>query len=160
MCISLVIVLLVCSFSDFVFKSGEVYAYTEKTGTVTASSLNVRSGPGTTYKILGTVHKNDVVRIVGEANASDGKVWYQINYNDGKGYVSSSYITNIRDVVEYTPDADFEAYLNAQGFPESYKDGLRRLHTQYPNWIFVADHLAYDWNTAWTNQSKVGRSLI
>lgn len=160
MCLCMMIVLIVCSFSDVLFKSGEAYGYTEKTGTVTASALNVRSGPGTTYTILGTVHNGDVVRIVGEANASDGKVWYQINFNDGKGYVSSSYITNIRDVVEYTPDADFEAYLDAQGFPESYKDGLRKLHTQYPNWIFAADHLDYDWTVAWTNQSKVGRSLI
>ncbi len=156
----MVIVLVVCLFSDVLIKSGEAYGYTEKTGTVTASALNVRSGPGTTYTILGTVHSGDVVRIVGEANASDGKVWYQINFNDGKGYVSSSYITNVRDVIEYTPDADFEAYLDAQGFPDSYKDGLRALHAQYPNWIFAADHLDYDWNTAWTNQSKVGRSLI
>ncbi len=156
----MVIVLVVCLFSDVLIKSGEAYGYTEKTGTVTASALNVRSGPGTTYTILGTVHSGDVVRIVGEANASDGKVWYQINFNDGKGYVSSSYITNVRDVVEYTPDADFEAYLDAQGFPDSYKDGLRALHAQYPNWVFAADHLDYDWNTAWTNQSKVGRSLI
>ncbi len=161
MCCVMMIVLIVCAFSDVLIQSGEIYGeYTEKTGTVTASSLNVRSGPGTTHSILGTVHSGEVVRIVGEANASDGKIWYQINFKDGKGYVSSSYITNIRDVVEYTPDADFEAYLDAQGFPESYKDGLRKLHTLYPNWIFAADHLDYDWTVAWTNQSKVGRSLI
>ena len=161
MCFVMMIVLIVCAFSDVLIQSGEIYGeYTEKTGTVTASSLNVRSGPGTTHSILGTVHSGEVVRIVGEANASDGKIWYQINFKDGKGYVSSSYISNIKDIIDYTPDADFEAYLNEQGFPESYKPGLRELHAKYPKWIFVADHLSYDWNTAWTNQSKVGRSLI
>ena len=88
-------------------------------------------------------------------------MWYKINYGDGTGYVSSNYIINVRDVVEYTPDADFEAYLNTQGFPESYNDSLRTLHAKYPQWVFVADHLDYEWSVALKNQAGViGRSLI
>lgn len=161
-CVVMCIVLIACSFSGIVFRYGEVYGYTEKTGVVNVDdSLNVRSGPGTSYSKIGSLTAGQVVRIVGEGNASDGTLWYQINYGDGTGYVSSSYISNIKDVVEYTPDADFEAYLNGQGFPESYKDSLRTLHAQYPQWVFVADHLAYDWNVALDNQADViGRSLI
>ncbi len=161
-CVLMCTVLVLCSFLDIVFRYGEVYGYTEKTGVVDVDdSLNVRSGPGTSYSRIGTLTDGQVVRIVGEGNASDGTLWYQIKYGDGTGYVSSSYITNIRDVVEYAPDADFEAYLNTQGFPESYKNALRNLHAQYPQWVFVADHLNYEWNTALNNQADViGRSLI
>ena len=162
MCVTMCIVLVVCSFSGAIFRYGEVYGYTEKTGVVSVDdSLNVRSGPGTTYSKLGSLTSGQVVRIVGESKASDGTLWYEINFDDGTGYVSSSYITNIRDVVEYTPDADFEAYLNTQGFPESYKDALRTLHAKYPQWVFVADHLDYEWSVALQNQAGViGRSLI
>jgi len=62
-----------------------------KTGTVTASSLSVRSGPGTSYSILGYVKLNQTVSIIGmEGN------WYLIQYGTGTGYVSATYITNIK----------------------------------------------------------------
>lgn len=162
MCVTMCIVLIVCSFSSVVFRPGEVYGYTEKTGVVSVDdALNVRSGPGTAYSKIGSLTSGQVVRIVGESSASDGTLWYEINFDDGTGYVSSGYITNIRDVVEYTPDADFEAYLNTQGFPESYKDALRTLHAKYPQWVFIADHLDYEWSVALNNQADViGRSLI
>ncbi len=35
---------------------------------------------------------------------------------------------------------DFEAYLDQQGFPESYRPALRVLHAKYPNWKFTASH--------------------
>jgi len=61
-----------------------------KTGTVTASSLSVRSGPGTSYSILGYVKLNQTVSIIGmEGN------WYLIQYGTGTGYVSATYITNV-----------------------------------------------------------------
>ena len=70
---------------------------------------------------------------------------YRRNGQSGTGYVSSSYI---RIPVSYSTDANFEAYLTSQGFPESYKDGLRQLHAQYPNWVFRAKNTGIDWNTA------------
>ena len=60
----------------------------------------------------------------------------------------------------YSADANFEAYLTSQGFPESYKDGLRQLHTQYPNWVFRAKNTGIDWNTAIENESVLGRNLV
>lgn len=161
-CIFMCIALLVCSVLCVPLGFGEVYGYTEKTGVVDVdNSLNVRSGPGTTYDKIGSVTDGQVIRIIGEENATDGTIWYQIKYGDEIGYVSSVYIINIRDVVEYTEDVDFEAYLNTQGFPESYKDALRVLHAQYPKWVFVADHLDYEWSEALHNQANViGRSLI
>lgn len=136
-------------------------------GVVTATSQNVRSGPGTEYGVLGYLHNGDIVTIIDQAKASTGTVWYKINFGSGYGYVSSVYI-NITGT--YDPDdaagggsadsADFEEFLKKQGFPESYKVRLREIHAAHPNWVFKANHLGLDWNTALAAESAVGVSLV
>ncbi|WP_455543308.1 SH3 domain-containing protein [Intestinibacter sp.] len=61
---------------------------TTKTGTITTSSLNVRSGAGTSYSILGALAKGKTVTIYGESNG-----WYKISYNGGYGWVSKTYVS-------------------------------------------------------------------
>jgi beta-N-acetylglucosaminidase len=43
-------------------------------------------------------------------------------------------------------DTTFEAALDAQGFPESYKRKLRSIHESYKNWTFEALKTGLDWN--------------
>lgn len=43
-------------------------------------------------------------------------------------------------------DNEFEALLDAEGFPESYKCKLRIIHNTYSNWIFKAMHTNLDFN--------------
>lgn len=137
------------------------YAYTERTATVNASTLNVRSGPGTSNAQVTRLAKGTSVTVIGEARAADGNLWYQIRFSqngaNATGYALGSYI---RFPVNYTPDANFEAHLNSQGFPDSYKDSLRQLHAQYPGWVFVAQHTNLDWNTVIQNEGVVGRNLV
>ena len=108
------------------------YAYTGS-ATVKAASLNVRSGPGTGYQSLGRLSSGARVTVLSQQTGTDGQTWYNIRYtSSGKeatGYVAAAYV---QTAVTYTTDSDFEAYLNSQGFPESYKDGLRQLHASYP----------------------------
>lgn len=61
-----------------------------KTGTVQVSgSLNIRSGPGTNYGIVGTLNNGDKVTIV--TDASNG--WIQVQTSAGvRGYCSADYI--------------------------------------------------------------------
>ncbi len=131
-----------------------VYAAEQK-GIVTGitSYLNVRSGAGTGYSNIGKLYNNDTVTVVGTATGS-GIDWYKIEFGDGYGYVSAEYIRLIED------DTDFESYLTAQGFPESYKEKLRVLHEQKPDWVFVAQHISPDWATVIKNESKVGTNLV
>ena len=117
------------------------------------SYLNVRSSPGTGYSSIGKLYNNETVTVVGSATG-DGIDWYKIVFGDGYGYVSAEFIKLIKD------DTDFEKYLTEQGFPESYKDGLRTIHEQHPEWIFVAQHIGPDWATVIRNESKVGVNLV
>lgn len=54
----------------------------------------------------------------------------------------------------------FKKHLTEQGFPESYKDALLKLHEQYPLWQFNAYQTGLDWNTAVAKESAVGLNLI
>lgn len=131
------------------------------TATVTATSLNVRSGPGTTNQAVGKLTYGSSVNVVGRTTGSDGKVWYQIQFTkngaQATGYVRSDYI---KFPTTYQSDGNFEQYLSNQGFPESYKQGLRQLHAEYPNWVFTAQHTNLDWNDVINNESVVGRNLV
>ena len=109
-----------------------VYAATGS-ATVNATTLNVRSTPGTTGSIVKKLAYGAAVTVVSETTGSDGKIWYKIQFSSSSGtqggYVRSDYI---KFPVSYSYDANFESYLNSQGFPESYKTSLRTLHTEHP----------------------------
>ncbi len=138
--------------------SMDAYADVVRTAVVNATTLNVRSGPGTSKSIVAKLTNGTSVSVLGETTGTDGKMWYHIQFGGGsKGYVLSSYL---KFPTAYTSDANFEQYLNSQGFPESYKAGLRQLHAEYPNWVFKAQHTNLDWETVITNESVVGRNLV
>ncbi|MFR5265390.1 SH3 domain-containing protein [Clostridium sp.] len=56
-------------------------------GIVTTNSLNVRSGAGTNYSIVGSLKLNSKVEIVSTSGS-----WHKIKYGNGYGYVHSDYI--------------------------------------------------------------------
>ena len=71
------------------------FAQTEAHVRITATSLNVRSGPGTDFEVLGSVKKGEVVVQLRESPG-----WVQIQLESGTiGWVSDKYV----EVVETTP---------------------------------------------------------
>lgn len=140
----------------------ESYAYTPRSASVNASNLNVRSGPGTSYSAVAKLSKGTAVTVIGEKNASDGALWYEIRFSASNGAETTGYVLNsyVKFPVTYQSDKDFEAYLTNQGFPESYKTGLRQLHAQYPQWVFTAQHTNLEWETVIQNEAVVGRNLV
>ncbi len=136
-------------------------AETVRIGTVTAAkSLNMRSGPGTEYSIVKTLYKGDSGKILDEKNPTGTKIWYQMTVNGVTGWVSELYISVTETKEDTNSDKDFEAYLTAQKFPESYKAKLRELHEKYPNWIFKAQHTGLKWEDVIKGESKLGRNLV
>ncbi len=53
------------------------------------AAVNVRSGPGTSYSIVGALYKNDTVYSTGVTTGS----WMQVVYRNQVAYVSKSYLT-------------------------------------------------------------------
>ncbi len=60
----------------------------DKTGTVTGNELNIRGGPGTDYRSVGTLNAGDRVTIF-QTTVVDGVTWGNIE----KGWISLQYVT-------------------------------------------------------------------
>ncbi|EQK47475.1 mannosyl-glycoendo-beta-N-acetylglucosamidase domain protein, possible enterotoxin [[Clostridium] bifermentans ATCC 19299] len=58
-----------------------------KTKVVTATSLNVRSGPSTSNSVIGSLKQNDKVEVISESNG-----WSKVKFSGKEGYVSSTYL--------------------------------------------------------------------
>ncbi|WP_057563916.1 SH3 domain-containing protein [Paraclostridium sordellii] len=65
---------------------------------VAATSLNVRSGPSTSYGIIGSLKNNEKVEVISESNG-----WSKIKYNGKEGYVSSTYLKDSSEGGAVTP---------------------------------------------------------
>ena len=78
----------------------------QKTATVTASQLNVRSGPSTAYSIVHVLRQGETVEVIGESGG-----WYQIRLKDGRvGWSSGQYLNlNSQSVAR---QAKVDAVLN------------------------------------------------
>ena len=76
------------------FSIFDSYAYTGA-ATVKASSLNVRSGPGTGYSSLGRLAAGASIHIIGEQQGTDGNLWYQIQYTGSGGAVNTGYVSSL-----------------------------------------------------------------
>jgi cell wall-associated NlpC family hydrolase len=63
-------------------------ASTNKVGVVKAGALNVRSGPGKEYSVIGTLSRGSKVTLY----ENTGK-WYKITYKGKNAYISASFVT-------------------------------------------------------------------
>jgi len=138
----------------------DINAFTTKKGTVDVSALNVRSNAGTGNNTIATLERDTSVTVLDEVN-SDGMYWYKISFNTGsgdrEGYVAKNYIKT-ESTAKYTTDKNFESEI--AGFPESYKNRLRALHAEYPNWKFVVQNVDISWDEVIRNESIVGVNLV
>lgn len=85
-----VFALMICKYTT-VFGMQHYYNLDFSTGLVTATELNVRSGPGTQYKIVTTVKKNEYIRVFAGVGS-----WYIVQVEgDYIGAVSKKYVKPI-----------------------------------------------------------------
>jgi hypothetical protein len=75
----------------------EATAVDAKTCTVSQNSVRIRKGASTNHDIVATANKGMTLTITGEANGSDGKLWYQVSftYNNKEvtGFIRSDLVT-------------------------------------------------------------------
>lgn len=86
----LLFTMIICIFTNS-FGMQHYYKVDFSTGLVTATTLNVRSGPGTNYRIVATVKKNEYIRVF--AGVGD---WYIVQVEgDYVGAVNKKYVKAI-----------------------------------------------------------------
>ena len=150
---------LICSLLVFLFINNGKAAAAGTAGYITEGKTNVyfRDAPGgnpiTDNGSNIMLNGGQELTILDTSNSSWYKVTLVYNSTTYTGYVSSAYITiGTASTTTTTSDSDFEAYLDEQGFPESYKAQLRTLHEAHPNWVFKAVQTGLDWSTVVANE--------
>lgn len=158
--------------------------YGSVNGSVT-KKVNHRVGAGTKMKKKGSFKKGTGVTVVLEATPvkstkGSSKTWYKVVNGSGFSYVcsskvkltssavaaaqpkttSGSYSNYVSQPAANMNDEQFEKYMTSQGFPDSYKPMLRKLHKAHPNWGFVAYKTNIAWSTALSKQTSGGTSLV
>ena len=159
-CLSILLIV-VCLGTSLLFLGINARAETIiRTATVdnNPDGLTFRSGPGTSYSSIGWLAHGTSARILDEATASNGRVWYKMTVNGQTGWASSLYIKVTETIIR--PSADFETHLREQGFPDSYKPMLRELHAMYPNWVFEAQNTNLTWDEVIKGESALGKNLV
>ena len=142
----------------------------------TTTGLIMRKGAGTSYSKIVTIPHNTIVTIneqnITTSDSSTGCTtgkWHKVTYNDKTGYVCTAFVEltgNSSSGIEI-PETDmskmteeeYDAYLNSQKFPESYKVKLKELHKKHPNWVFVGISARDTWANVLKNENVSGRSL-
>lgn len=73
----------------------EVYAYTARAAVVTCDpgyTVTFRKGPSTSTTALEKLNPETPVTVIDETNASDGWLWYKVEYKSQTGYIRSDLI--------------------------------------------------------------------
>ena len=83
---------------------------------VSASSLNMRKGPSTSYSVITTLTKGEEVEVISEENG-----WAKINHNSKIGYVSSKYLSDEKPVKITIKYVNADSLNIREGAGTSYK---------------------------------------
>ncbi len=151
---------------------------------ITAANVRIRKKPVTGEAFV-TLKNGKKLKYLKQKKGKDGYIWYKVSFKYSgmtmKGFVRSDLVavrdTAVKQAGEETSDEqapvseesaamaamsseEFEDYLTEQGFPASYKDGLRTIHAAHPGWVLKAVNTGLDWNDVMTNESKVGLNLV
>lgn len=93
------------------------------TGTVTASTLNIRQKPTTDSTVIGKHANGDVVNISAKTDNS----WYKVSYpNIGIGYISSEYVKTVKNSFPDISGHYAEQHIKklfSYGIANGYEDG-------------------------------------
>lgn len=79
--------------SDYSYEGKGFKVKSKKVTTTATDDVYVRSGPKTTYDIIGTYHEGATVKITGQVYKNGSKAcWVQVDYKGETGYVCTDYL--------------------------------------------------------------------
>lgn len=122
---------------DNIKLDGQDYPVINTGAVYNTDTLNVRSGYGTSYPVIGVLNSGDKVEIVESQNG-----WHKIKYNGGYGYVSGRYVsideqkTVFSDIKDHWAEQQILDFIN-KGYINGYEDGTFRPDNQITRAEFV-----------------------
>ncbi len=98
------------------------------------TDLNVRSGPGTGYSILGHIDARTATRVYVASRQTTGGNWYLIDFDNRTGWVGATYVTRVAGVTACVSNVD---HLNVRYGP-GFTYGVRGDAPRYKQYVRVA----------------------
>lgn len=86
----------------------------------TVAAVNYRSGPGTTFKKLGTANSGTAVTILLPSKRPGGAIWYKVLVNGRTAYMHSKYVSL------GTPESRIETGISS-GFQEQFSNVVNKI---------------------------------
>lgn len=143
-------------------------------GIITANpSCNMRRDPNTQREAIRELRQDVKVTVLAEVEGEpvgDNNRWYEIQYGNLHGYVSTSFVsldtTDVSLPSDLPPppnipgEAEFLAGLQNQGFPEDYQQKLLELHRKHPYWTFKSLHTTYSFESAVAGEDRPGVNMV
>ncbi|BAY10351.1 SH3 domain-containing protein [Calothrix sp. NIES-2098] len=68
----------------------QIYSATICTNDV-GGTLNLRTGPGTNYRVIRQIPNGNDVRVIRTIQNSNGIVWFLVNYGNSRGWIDARY---------------------------------------------------------------------
>ena len=169
--------------SAYVKKQYTLVTYTKTKDAKMKVKGQVRASASTKSKKLATYKKGKKIKLTGHYITSKNVKWYTIKYKKKKRYILGKQVELIKAKVveekgtvtqaadtqaadtqaaepEVSVTGSFEIYMKEQGFPDSYKPYLRKLHKAHPKWVFVAKNTGYTWKNLMKKATATGVNLI
>ncbi len=145
--------------SEESLKTGETagYTYTDESKTMYAkSSVNVRNLPSTKGTKLGSLKRNNEVKVTGRCNETG---WYRIAYGEGEAFVSDNYLSNEKvpettSVTKNTNSGQTD-FLTPDGFLNPNNPIVAAAYAKYGENIAIAEDGTVLDATTWQELGKI-----
>lgn len=133
----------------------------------TNDALNVRSGPGSNFSIVGALSNGTEVSVINDnvTGKTACKKWYQIKMPDPYSDSTNAYVCSNYALIYYDNSCDdvtdpYQLELCNKGFYKSYLPFLSDLHNKYPNWLFEPIKTGLKFSDVLDNEDIGSKSLI
>ena len=103
------------------------------------TNLNMRSGPGTSYQVLGVIPAGAPVAVLGCSGS-----WCQVNYAGRIGYANGSYLGGESRAVMAPAAAAAYASSGGYGYGPTFGSGYRRGYAGYGGYAGYDGSAGYD----------------
>lgn len=142
--------------SDFITLACAKAVSTTRTGipNTGGASLNLRSGPGTSYSKVASIPASAVLTVTGEESG-----WYKVSYSGKDGYVSADYIT----IVDSAPTASSDLAAQVIAYAKQFMGCSYVYGSAGPNSFdcsgftsYVYKHFGYSLNRSAASQYSNG----
>lgn len=118
---------------------------------ITASSVNVRSGAGTSYTTVGVARLGEEYDYLGEGKDSSGAVWYRVQFNTSQaGWISGSYCIKTERADSY-----MQVFVNSIGS----RYGATGIQLAVIKGGQVTDTYSYGWATKNTDRMTADHKI-